>query len=258
MSPPCHQRPEGGSLDTGPPVARPRPASWLPSRHARARPAPTSRAAIRATSTKLGCAPTPTPAWSPARSAVAPGSTRWTSTRRAAGRRRLAAPDPPPQHRRRAGRPVGAGPIGPAGPGWPSWVSTARCAPRRSAPSSGVWPSRRRSARRTAGCKNAATLGSCSASTSSSGGQFLMMMALAERFIALAGHHVGSPSVAFMRDNTAQSIRRRSENTYAIDFRDATLVVRHVTIFGRGHGLQRAIIDESQHRTPERLIMAQH
>ena len=41
-----------------------------------------------------------------------------------------------------------------------------------------------------------------------------MMMALAERFIALAGHHVGSPSVAFMRDNTAQSIRRRSENTY--------------------------------------------
>ena len=50
-----------------------------------------------------------------------------------------------------------------------------------------------------------------------------MMMALAERFIALAGHHVGSPSVAFMRDNTAQSIRHRSENTYAIDFRDATL-----------------------------------
>ena len=37
-----------------------------------------------------------------------------------------------------------------------------------------------------------------------------------------------------------------------------TLVVRHVTIFVYGHGLQRAIIDESQHRTPERLIMAQH
>ncbi len=37
------------------------------------------------------------------------------------------------------------------------------------------------------------------------------------------------------------------------------LVVRHVTIFANtGHGLQRAIIDESQHRTPERLIMAQH
>ena len=36
------------------------------------------------------------------------------------------------------------------------------------------------------------------------------------------------------------------------------LVVRHVTICGHGHGLQRAIIDESQHRTPERLIMAQH
>ena len=36
------------------------------------------------------------------------------------------------------------------------------------------------------------------------------------------------------------------------------LVVPHVIIFGYGHGLQRAIIDESQHRTPERLIMAQH
>ena len=35
-------------------------------------------------------------------------------------------------------------------------------------------------------------------------------------------------------------------------------MVRHVIIFGYGHGLQRAIIDESQHRTPERLIMAQH
>ena len=33
----------------------------------------------------------------------------------------------------------------------------------------------------------------------------------------------------------------------------STLVVRHVIIFGYGHGLQRAIIDESQHRTPERL-----
>ena len=39
---------------------------------------------------------------------------------------------------------------------------------------------------------------------------------------------------------------------------DRHLVVRHVTICGHGHGLQRAIIDESQHRTPERLIMAQH
>ena len=38
----------------------------------------------------------------------------------------------------------------------------------------------------------------------------------------------------------------------------ARLVVRHVIIFGHGHGLQRAIIDESQHRKPERLIMAQH
>ena len=38
----------------------------------------------------------------------------------------------------------------------------------------------------------------------------------------------------------------------------AALVVRHVILFGHGHGLQRAIIDESQHRTPERLVMAQH
>ena len=37
----------------------------------------------------------------------------------------------------------------------------------------------------------------------------------------------------------------------------AVLVVRHVIIFEYGHGLQRAIIDESQHRTPERLIIAQ-
>ena len=29
-------------------------------------------------------------------------------------------------------------------------------------------------------------------------------------------------------------------------------VFRHVTIFGHGHGLQHAIIDESQHSTPER------
>ena len=42
------------------------------------------------------------------------------------------------------------------------------------------------------------------------------------------------------------------------DVGDPDLVVRHVIIFGYGHGLQRAIIDESQHRTPERLIMAQH
>ena len=40
--------------------------------------------------------------------------------------------------------------------------------------------------------------------------------------------------------------------------RTNALVVRHVTIFGHGHGLQRAIINESQHRKPERLIMAQH
>ena len=42
------------------------------------------------------------------------------------------------------------------------------------------------------------------------------------------------------------------------DWTSTLLVVRHVIIFGYGHGLQRAIIDESQHRTPERLIMAQH
>ena len=41
-------------------------------------------------------------------------------------------------------------------------------------------------------------------------------------------------------------------------WKQVRLVFRHVIIFGRGHGLQRAIIDESQHRTPEHLIMAQH
>ena len=44
----------------------------------------------------------------------------------------------------------------------------------------------------------------------------------------------------------------------SVFLRRRLLVVRHVIIFGYGHGLQRAIIDESQHRTPERLIMAQH
>ena len=50
----------------------------------------------------------------------------------------------------------------------------------------------------------------------------------------------------------------RSETAALEAVRVADLVVRHVTIFGHGHGLQRAIIDESQHRKPERLIMAQH
>ena len=34
-------------------------------------------------------------------------------------------------------------------------------------------------------------------------------------------------SALCLADRTAQSIRRRSENTYAIDLRDATLVLRH-------------------------------
>ena len=50
----------------------------------------------------------------------------------------------------------------------------------------------------------------------------------------------------------------RVVTSIACSARRWTLVVRHVTIFGHGHGLQRAIIDESQHRKPERLIMAQH
>ena len=64
----------------------------------------------------------------------------------------------------------------------------------------------------------------------------------------------GRERVACFRDDT---LGREREN-YVACFRDDTLVVRHVIIFGYGHGLQRAIIDESQHRTPERLIMAQH
>ena len=38
VSPPCHRQPEGGSVDTGPAAALPRPASRLPSRHALTRP----------------------------------------------------------------------------------------------------------------------------------------------------------------------------------------------------------------------------
>ena len=56
---------------------------------------------------------------------------------------------------------------------------------------------------------------------------------------------------------TASNHRRISQSPHTRTFNHgAALVVRHVTIFGHGHGLQRAIIDESQHRTPERLIMA--
>ena len=44
-----HQRPDGGSVATGQPAARQRPASSLPSRHARAREAPTARAAMSRT-----------------------------------------------------------------------------------------------------------------------------------------------------------------------------------------------------------------
>ena len=77
----------------------------------------------------------------------------------------------------------------------------------------------------------------------------------------LAGVHVESKQV----ERAAEALGRE----VAADERDVAepvpgpaptmhLVVRHVIIFGHEHGLQRAIIDESQHRTPERLIMAQH
>ena len=56
----------------------------------------------------------------------------------------------------------------------------------------------------------------------------------------------------------ASALRRLDAWLDGRSLHDVTLVVRHVTIFGHGHGLQRAIIDESQHREPERLIMAQH
>ena len=36
-------------------------------------------------------------------------------------------------------------------------------------------------------------------------------------------------SALCLADRTAQSIRRRSENTYAIDLRDATLARRHAS-----------------------------
>ena len=41
-------------------------------------------------------------------------------------------------------------------------------------------------------------------------------------------------------------------------FRDGTLVARHVLIFCHGLALTARIVDESQHRTPEYLVMAQH
>ena len=62
-------------------------------------------------------------------------------------------------------------------------------------------------------------------------------------------------SAWFDRGGTGQTCRQRWDNKV---YSFSNLVVRHVIIFGYGHGLQRAIIDESQHRTPERLIMAQH
>ena len=66
------------------------------------------------------------------------------------------------------------------------------------------------------------------------------------------------PVAPVVGNRMAYSVRSTERESCASYFRDGTLVVRHVIIFGHGHGLQRAIIDESQHRTPERLIMAQH
>ena len=57
-----------------------------------------------------------------------------------------------------------------------------------------------------------------------------------------------------LADDAMLDIERDRQRARVLD----GLVVRHVIIFEYGHGLQRAIIDESQHRTPERLIMAQH
>ena len=63
-----------------------------------------------------------------------------------------------------------------------------------------------------------------------------------------------------LEDPLPQNLDDEGEGPRNLDdeFEHVNLVVRHVIIFGHGHGLQRAIIDESQHRTPERLIMAQH
>ena len=60
------------------------------------------------------------------------------------------------------------------------------------------------------------------------------------------------------KDPLAKAADRPSVRELHLATARKNLVVRHVIIFGYGHGLQRAIIDESQHRTPERLVMAQH
>ena len=74
--------------------------------------------------------------------------------------------------------------------------------------------------------------------------------------------HPGQPHSAAahspLQARNTRPRRRRSRAYSGTPSTGSELVVRHVIIFGHGHGLQRAIIDESQHRTPERLIMAQH
>ena len=68
----------------------------------------------------------------------------------------------------------------------------------------------------------------------------------------------GNVHVVSQEDDTLLLAFGSDEQLTAFETKLDSLVVRHVIIFGHGHGLQRAIIDESQHRTPERLIMAQH
>ena len=76
------------------------------------------------------------------------------------------------------------------------------------------------------------------------------------RVLVLPRSHVGSASHAGTGERPAGTWGAAA-NWHPQSW-ELNLVVRHVIIFGHGHGLQRAIIDESQHRAPERLIMAQH
>lgn len=75
---------------------------------------------------------------------------------------RVAALGPPPQRRGGAGRPRGVGATGSAGPAG-RLGRPPRVAHGGGGPSASAGPSRRRSARRAAGCQHTAASGSCSA-----------------------------------------------------------------------------------------------
>ena len=86
------------------------------------------------------------------------------------------------------------------------------------------------------------------------------------RLSAEQGYFRGQTNLGWMyangrgvEQNNAEAVRwyrRAAEQRHALG--QNNLVVRHAIIFGTDLRLRRAIVDESQHRTPERLVMAQH